>query len=128
MDRRTFTQLTGTTLAGSLLASNALGTALTPTKKKRVAMVGTGHRGLGMWGVEVLKEHADKMEFVGLCDRNPGRVETGKKMLGVRCPTFTDFDKMMKEVKREVLIVTTVDATHHEFIVKGMEYGADIVT
>ncbi len=128
MHRRTFAQLTGTTLAGSLLANNVLAATLAPLKKKRVAMVGTGHRGLGMWGVEVLKEHGDKMEFVGLCDRNPGRVETGRKMLGVSCPTFTDFDKMMQETKPDILIVTTVDATHNEFIVKGMEYGADIVT
>ncbi|MFD2718817.1 Gfo/Idh/MocA family protein [Hymenobacter monticola] len=128
MKRRTFAQLTGSALAGSLLTNNALASALAPAKKTRVAMVGTGHRGLGMWGVDVLKEHGDKMEFVGLCDINPGRVETGRKMLGVNCPTFTDFDKMMKQVKPDVLIVTTVDATHNEFIVKGMEYGADIVT
>ncbi|UOQ97677.1 Gfo/Idh/MocA family oxidoreductase [Hymenobacter sp. 5317J-9] len=128
MKRRTFTQLTGSALAGSLLTNNVLASALAPVKKTRVAMVGTGHRGLGMWGVDVLKEHGDKMEFVGLCDINPGRVETGKKMLGVSCPTFTDFDKMMKQVKPDVLIVTTVDATHNQFIVKGMEYGADIVT
>jgi predicted dehydrogenase len=128
MKRRTFTQLTGTALAGSLLTNNVLASALTPAKKQRVAMVGTGHRGLGMWGVEVLKEHGSRMEFVGLCDINPGRVATGKKMLGVSCPTYTDFDKMMRETKPEVLIVTTVDATHNEFIVKGLEYGADIVT
>lgn len=128
MERRQFTQLTGAAVAGSLLTNNAVASALAPAKKTRVAMVGTGHRGLGMWGVEVLKEHSSNMEFVGLCDINPGRVATGKKMLGVSCPTFTDFDKMMKEVKPDVLIVTTVDATHHEFIVKGMEYGADIVT
>ncbi|MBF9221951.1 Gfo/Idh/MocA family protein [Hymenobacter ruricola] len=128
MERRTFTQLTGSALAGSLLTNNALASALAPARKTRVAMVGTGHRGLGMWGVEVLKEHGDKMEFVGLCDINPGRVETGKKMLGVSCPTFTDFDKMMKQVKPDVLIVTTVDATHNQFIVRGMEYGANIVT
>ena len=128
MERRQFTQLTGTALAGSVLTHNVLAAALAPAKKKRVAMVGTGHRGLGMWGVDALKEHGGIMEFVGLCDINPGRVATGKKMLGVSCPTFTDFDKMMKEVKPDVLIVTTVDATHHEFIVKGMEYGANIVT
>ena len=128
MERRQFTQLTGAAVAGSLLTNNAVASALAPAKKTRVAMVGTGHRGLGMWGVEVLKEHSSNMEFVGLCDINPGRVATGKKMLGVSCPTFTDFDKMMKEVKPDVLIVTTVDATHHEFIVKGMEYGANIVT
>lgn len=91
-------------------------------------MVGTGDRGTSMWGIPVLEEFKDQVEFVGLCDINPGRVETAKKMLGVSCATYTDFDKMMKEAKPDRLIVTTVDGTHNEFIIKGMEYGADIIT
>ena len=67
-------------------------------------------------------------QLVGLCDINPGRVETGKTILGVNCPVFTDFAKMMRDTKPDILIVTTVDATHHEFIIKGMEMGADIIT
>src|SRR5919112_4825655 len=116
MERRTFTQLAGSALAGSLLTNNVLAAALAPAKKKRVAMVGTGHRGLGMWGTPVLAEFGHQLEFVGLCDINPGRVATGKKMLGVKCPTFTSFDKMMQETKPDILIVTTVDNTHNEFI------------
>lgn len=91
-------------------------------------MVGTGDRGTSMWGIPVLAEFKDLVEFVGLCDINPGRVETAKNMLGVSCPVYTDFDKMMKEVKPDRLIVTTVDGTHNQFIIKGMEYGADIIT
>jgi predicted dehydrogenase len=127
MHRRNFILQSGTVLAGTLLSSNLLASTLN-APKKRVAMVGTGHRGTGMWGVELLKEHSDRMEFVGLCDKNPGRVETGKKLMNVSCPTYTDFDKMMKETKPDMLIVTTVDGTHHEQIIKGMEYGADILT
>ena len=41
-------------------------------------MVGTGVRGLGMWGKPVLEEFGEVVEFVGLCDINPGRVQTGK--------------------------------------------------
>jgi len=91
-------------------------------------MVGTGHRGTGMWGVDVLKEHSERVEFVGLCDINPGRAETARTMMQLNCITYTDFDKMMKEQKSDMLIVTTVDGTHDEFIIKGMEYGADIIT
>ena len=35
------------------------------------------------------EEYSDYVEFVGLCDKNKGRVETVQKMLGVTCPTFT---------------------------------------
>lgn len=91
-------------------------------------MVGTGVRGIGMWGKPVISEFKDQVEFVGLCDINPGRVETARKSLNLSCPTFTDFDKMMKETKPDTLMVMTVDGTHHEFIIKGMEYGANIIT
>ncbi|WP_207421058.1 Gfo/Idh/MocA family protein [Desertivirga brevis] len=127
MERRKFLQQTGTVLAGTLLTNNLLADTL-ELKKKKVAMVGTGHRGTGMWGSEVLKEHSNVIEFVGLCDKNPGRVQTAKKLMNVNCKTYTDLDKMLKEQKPEILIVTTVDNTHDEMIIKGLEAGCDIVT
>ncbi|MBC7850786.1 MAG: Gfo/Idh/MocA family oxidoreductase, partial [Chitinophagaceae bacterium] len=99
-----------------------------PSAKTKIAMVGTGHRGIGMWGTPVIQEYMNTIEFAGLCDINPGRVETAKKMLGLNCATYTDFDKMMQEVRPQKLIVTSVDGVHHEHIIKGMEYGADIIT
>jgi predicted dehydrogenase len=97
-------------------------------KKKRIAIVGTGIRALDMWSTDVLKTYPELVEFVGLCDINPGRVAYFKRATGFTCPTFTDFGKMMQEVKPDTLIVTTVDSTHHEFIIRGMELGADIIT
>ena len=58
-------------------------------------------------------------EFVGLCDINPLRVEVAKKQMGVSCPTFTDFDQMLNTAKPDLLMVTTVDGYHSEFIVRG---------
>lgn len=128
--RRQFIGTAGTVVAGTMLANSVLAetAASFDGKKKRYAMVGTGHRGTGMWGKDVIAEYGEYVEFVGLCDINKGRVETAKKMMGVNCPTFTSFEEMMKTVKPDVLIVTTVDNTHNEFIVKGMEMGADIIT
>jgi predicted dehydrogenase len=61
-------------------------------------------------------------------DINPGRLELALKTMNVTCPTFTDFEQMMRETQPDLLIVTTVDATHDQFIIKGMEMGADILT
>lgn len=79
--RRKFITTTGTVLAGSMLMNDAVAetAALFTGPKKRYAIVGTGHRGTGMWGKDVLKDYADYVEFVGLCDTNKGRVETAKK-------------------------------------------------
>jgi predicted dehydrogenase len=128
--RRKFITTTGTVLAGSMLINDAVAETASLFKgpKKRYAMVGTGHRGTSMWGVDVLQDYSDYVEFVGLCDKNIGRAEYAKKLFKVNCPVYTDFEAMMKETKPEVLIVTTMCSTHNEFIIKGMEMGADIIT
>jgi predicted dehydrogenase len=134
MSRRHFLATTsaiaGTALLSSVpeLKAERLGNAQSTGKKLRLAMVGTGSRGVGMWGRDIVRDYPDWLEFVGLCDINPGRVETGKKYMGVPCPTYTDFEKMMKDTQPDVLIVTTVDGTHHQFITRGMELGANIIT
>ncbi|MDR2118868.1 MAG: Gfo/Idh/MocA family oxidoreductase [Tannerellaceae bacterium] len=133
MSRRHFLTATGV-MAGTALL-NPLSEIKAETKtvqphhagRLKVALVGTGSRGCGMWGRDLVKSYPDRIEFVGLCDKNQGRVETGKKLIGVTCPVYTDFEKMMKETKPDVLIVTTMDSTHHQFIVRGMELGADII-
>jgi predicted dehydrogenase len=48
--------------------------------------------------------------------------------MGVDCPVFTDFEEMMKKTKPDMLIVTTVDSNHDEFIVKGLDMGVDVIT
>lgn len=91
-------------------------------------MVGTGHRGIGFWGQTVLANYGEQVEFVALCDINKGRVETAKTRMGIACATYTNFDQMMREQKPDMLVVTTVDATHHEFIIKGLEMGVKVLT
>jgi predicted dehydrogenase len=128
--RRKFITVTGAVLTGSVLMTDALAetTSLFTGKKKRYAMVGTGDRGTSMWGTEVLNDYSDYVEFVGLCDKNAGRAAYAKKVMNVNCPAFTDFEAMMKETRPNILIVATICATHSEFIIKGMEMGADIIT
>ena len=40
--------------------------------KTRVALVGTGIRGVNMWGKNVRENYSDVVEIVGLSDINPG--------------------------------------------------------
>ena len=123
--------ITGTALLNPLTGMKAeAANVMAPkaSKKLRLAMVGTGIRGTTMWGRDLMKAYPDYMEFVGLCDKNEGRLETGKRIIGASCPTYTDFEKMMQETKPDVLIVTTVDCTHHEFIIRAMELGCDVIT
>lgn len=129
MERRTFLKATtGTVLGAAWMNDPLLGATDGNMRRKRIALVGTGIRGISLWGQTVQKDYGDLVEFVGLCDRNPGRLELAKQAIGVSCPVYTNFEQMMAETKPEMVIVTTVDATHHEFIIRAMELGADVIT
>jgi len=131
LTRRNFLAASGTAFAGAMVIdplSLSESPNVNPETRIKLAIVGTGIRALGMWSKDVAQNYADRVQYVGLCDINPGRLEYFKKATGFTCPVFTDFEKMMKEVKPDTLIVTTVDATHHEFIIRGMELGANIIT
>ncbi|UCS94948.1 Gfo/Idh/MocA family oxidoreductase [Echinicola marina] len=129
--RRDFISKAGMMAAGSFFV-HPIAEALTlredPNKKLRIALVGTGIRGTSMFGRSVMEEYSNEVEFVGLSDINEGRLAYGKQYIGADCPTFVDFDEMMATVKPDVLIVTTMDCTHDEFIIKGLEAGANVIT
>lgn len=127
INRRDFVKSAGIATA-SVLLSSALPISAQTNSKKRYAIVGTGHRATGMWGVDLAKRYSNEVEFVGLCDKNGKRVEAGRQLIGVSCPTFTNFDEMLAKTKPELLMVTTVDSTHHEFITKALAKGITIIT
>jgi predicted dehydrogenase len=129
--RREFVQAAGGALLASVVTPSTVvpqATSAARPGRRRVAIVGTGHRATGMWGRDLLQRYGDVTEFVGLCDTNPLRVEVGKSLIGATCPTFTDADRMLDQTRPDLLIVTTVDAAHAGYIVKGLERGLDVLT
>jgi predicted dehydrogenase len=127
--RREFVKTAGGAIAGTSLFGVAPGfDGLAAAPKRRYAIVGTGDRAQSMWGRPVLKEYADVVEFVGLCDINPKRAEAAKQLIGASCPTFSNFDEMCDKAKPDLLMVTTVDNFHHEYIVKALDRGMDVLT
>jgi predicted dehydrogenase len=112
--------------AGSMFPLSAFNFGL--NRKLKVTLVGTGIRGVDFWGKRLLLSYPDLLEFVGLCDINPGRLEFARQFMGVACPTFTNFDEMLRSTKPDLIIVATKDSTHHEFIIKGLNKGIDVLT
>jgi predicted dehydrogenase len=127
MERRTFMKYTAAAGA-SLMLHPFESFAVRPGAKIKLALVGTGARGSSLWGRNLVKDFDQIVEFVGLSDINPGRLETVKKSMNVACPTYTDFEKMVRETRPDYVIVTTVDATHDEFIVKALNMGVNVIT
>jgi predicted dehydrogenase len=129
LSRRGFVKKTGAAVAGTMIISPAFSNVLNSLNgKKKVALVGTGIRGTSFWGKYLNDEYSDVIEFVGLCDINPGRVAYSKEHIGVDCPIYLNFDEMLEKADIDLLMVTTVDSTHDEFIIKGLDKGIDVVT
>jgi len=97
-------------------------------EKLRVVLVGTGVRGSSFWGKRLVSTYPDILEFVGLCDSNPGRLKYAQEYMGVTCMLYSDFDQMIRENKPDLVLVATKDSTHHEFIIKGLDQGIDVLT
>ncbi|MCE9590689.1 MAG: Gfo/Idh/MocA family oxidoreductase [Planctomycetes bacterium] len=103
-------------------------------KITRYAVVGAGGRVVNFIDPIVSRFSANN-ELVGMCDTNQGRLDWHNKRLVNELkyhavPTYLagDFDRMIKETKPDVVIVTTVDAYHHEYIIRAMKLGCDAIT
>ncbi len=132
VDRRSFVK-TLSTAGLALGAAPALLAQAANPKRKRYAIVGLGSR-YRMYHDAIEKTYAEHAELVGLCDKNPGRLALAQKRSGEngapvpRGYVHTDFDKMVAETKPDVVIITTMDSTHDDYIVRAMELGCDTVT
>jgi predicted dehydrogenase len=98
-------------------------------RKRRLALVGTGFRGTGMWGMNVAKGYGEFVEIAGLCDSNWLRADRARGLIGLgNTPIYSDVDTLLAEVKPDTVIVCTPDANHDEVIVKALEAGSDVIT
>ncbi len=100
--------------------------------RKRYVQVGLGGRG-EMYTQAITRTYADSCELVGLCDRNPGRIQLYKRRLPKGygdVPEYdaAGFDKMIRETKPDTVVVTTMDSFHDVYIVRAMELGCDVIT
>ena len=102
--------------------------------KKRYAQVGTGSRAR-MYYEAICSTFKDTCDIVGFCDLSQTRMNYANSIIEKEhghapVPTYhyTEFDKMIDETKPDVVIVTSVDRTHHEYIIRAMKKGCDVIT
>lgn len=132
VDRRTFVKAASAAGVGLAMAPSGLMAQAAPPSRRRYAIVGLGSRH-AMYRTAILGDYAQHAELVGLCDINPGRLELSRKVAagkGVSVPGYiaADFDTMLRETKPHFVIVTTVDATHDDYIVRALDAGCDVIT
>jgi predicted dehydrogenase len=79
--------------------------------------------------------YAGTSKLVGFCDVNQTRMNYANHMLqelydAEPVPTyrFDQFEQMILEQQPDVVIVTTIDRTHHVYITRAMELGCDVIS
>ena len=101
--------------------------------KKRYVQVGTGGRARFFYEA-VASDFNKTSEMVGFCDISQTRMDYANTLLErhgqKKVPTYlhTDFEKMLDHIKPDYVIVTTVDRSHHDYIITSMEKGYDVIS
>lgn len=102
--------------------------------KKTYALVGTGGRA-GFFYTALAEHYRDQSELLAFCDTNQTRMNYANQILREKynhpeVPTYqeTEFDTMIEQHKPDTVIVTSIDRTHHRYIIRALELGCDVIT
>jgi predicted dehydrogenase len=105
-----------------------------PSSKHRYALVGTGGRA-PMFLDPIADTYRDNCDLVGLCDLSPTRRAWHQQRLthayglaSVPAYDAADFDRMLAEQRPDTVVVCTPDYTHHDYIVRALNFGADVIS
>ncbi|OJJ50743.1 hypothetical protein ASPZODRAFT_86328 [Penicilliopsis zonata CBS 506.65] len=100
---------------------------------KKYALVGTGGRAIFFY-TALATEFRSTAQLVAFCDINQTRMNYANERLRelghAEVPTYLarDFERMVRETGADEVIVTTIDRTHHTYIVRALELGCNVVT
>lgn len=101
---------------------------------KTYVQVGVGGRARFFYEA-IAGPYRETARLVAFCDVNQTRMDYANRILQEKyglgpVPTYnsSQFDDMIKAHKPDVVIVTSIDRTHHRYIVRAMELGCDVLT
>ncbi|MCC6679906.1 MAG: Gfo/Idh/MocA family oxidoreductase [Phycisphaeraceae bacterium] len=103
------------------------------SRRKRYAIVGTGSRA-AMFIEAASKTYVRHADLVGFCDISQARMNYWNQRMREGyshpvVPTYLagQFDRMITETQPDVVIVASMDSTHHHYIVHSVELGCDVI-
>jgi len=86
---------------------------------KKIALVGASVRIRAF--VEALKkDYADDYQLCAVMDIDEGKMRAFNESVSLDLISYVDFDKMCDEVKPDLLLISTVDYFHRDYIVKAL--------
>ncbi|CAM4010265.1 Gfo/Idh/MocA family oxidoreductase [Paenibacillus alkaliterrae] len=102
--------------------------------KKRYVLVGSGGRAEFFYGA-LATDFRETSELLAFCDINQTRMNYANSILVnkykhelVKTYKSNEFDRMIETEKPDAVIVTSMDRTHHTYIIRALELGCDVVT
>ncbi len=95
---------------------------------KRFVIVGASGRCLYLFVDTLYKNNKDEIEITGIYDINKTRAQVFKDEIGDKCKIYSDFDEMLDTEKPDSVIVTTTDRFHHEYIVRALNKGYNVIS
>lgn len=104
-----------------------------PKPKKKYALVGTGGRSYFFYSA-IATTYSSTSCIVAFCDTNQTRLNYANSRLTAlghpAVPTFlaADFDAMIQTTQPDEVIVTTIDRTHHIYIIRSLQLGRNVIT
>ncbi len=103
-------------------------------KKKKYVLVGSGGRAEFFYSA-IATSFRETSELLAFCDTNQTRMDYANRQLAGRygyhaVATYKaeQFEEMIEKERPDAVIVTSVDRTHHTYIIRAMELGCDVVT
>lgn len=104
------------------------------TTRKKYVLVGAGGRARFFYSA-IAGDFRETTELLAFCDINQTRMDYANQQLQqkfdypeVRTYKPDAFDQMIEREKPDAVIVTSVDRTHHTYIIRAMELGCDVIT
>ncbi len=96
-------------------------------QRTRCAIVGIGHRAYS-WLGQMAGTYEDVTEVVGLCDRLADRCHDANKYARTNAAVYTDYDRMLAELRPDMVVVVSPEHVHGEHIVKALDAGCEVAT
>jgi len=103
-------------------------------KKTRYVQVGVGGRARCFYE-NLARDYSETSEITAFCDVNRTRLEFAQRNLmenfgyqKVNLYNADEFETMIREEKPDWVIVTSIDRTHHKYIVRAMELGCNVIS
>ena len=101
--------------------------------EKKFAIVGAGGRHQ-MYRRAITETYPDSNRLVALCDTNEKRLALSVSEAppqpgnGIATYDASEFDRMIAEQQPDTVIVTVPDYLHHEYIVRALKAGRNVMT